>query len=247
MPEIVVIGGPNGAGKSTFAYNLLLSEFGITEFVNADTIALGLSANNYNSVALEAGRIMLKRIKELYSEKKNFAFETTLASKTFIPFLRNAKEVGYKIAIAYFWLESSELAINRIKERVLDGGHDIEEYIVKRRYKRSVHNFRNIYIKLAYEWMIFDNSNDYPVLIAERFNNEETVYINNIFKKVMTSQIKEPKQSYRSKKICEAVERVWTKEMDRRRKLGLPIYVSINGKIIDLNPQPENKNRIVSR
>ncbi len=142
MPQIIVVGGPNGAGKSTFAYNLLLSEFGITEFVNADTIARGISAHNYDEVAFEAGRIMLARLRQLFSEGKDFAFETTLSAKSFILFLRDAKLAGYKITIIYFWVESSELAIDRIKQRVKEGGHFIEDKIVKRRYKRSIINFR---------------------------------------------------------------------------------------------------------
>lgn len=125
MPQIIVVGGPNGAGKSTFAYNLLLSEFMITEFVNADTIARGISANNYKEVAFAAGRIMLQRLRQLIAEGKDFAFETTLSAKSFVPFLLNAKSVGYKITIIYFWVESSALAIKRINQRVKEGGHFI--------------------------------------------------------------------------------------------------------------------------
>jgi len=240
MPQIIVVGGPNGAGKSTFAYNLLLSEFGITEFVNADTIARGISAHNYDEVAFEAGRIMLARLRQLFSEGKDFAFETTLSAKSFIPFLRDAKLAGYKITIIYFWVESSELAIDRIKQRVKEGGHFIEDKIVKRRYKRSIINFRNSYIKLADDWMIFDNTKDEPILVAKKTNDDEDIYLNDLFDHIMTSKIKEPKEDYLSDPFYNAVKKAFAREMEKRRKLGLPIIISRNGKIIDINPQPKS-------
>ena len=237
MPQIIVVGGPNGAGKSTFAYNLLLSEFGISEFVNADTIAKGISANNYEDVAFEAERIMLQRLRQLISEGKDFSFETTLSAKSFIPFLRGAKLTGYKITIIYFWVESSELAIDRIKQRKIEGGHFIAEEIVKRRYKRSINNFRNSYIKLADDWMIFDNTKDEPILVAKKINDDENIYLNDLFDQIMTSKIKEPKEDYLSDPLYKAVRIAFAKEMEKRRKLGLPIIISRNGKIININPQ----------
>jgi len=242
MPKIIVVGGPNGAGKSTFAYSLLLSEFGITEFVNADTIAKGISAYNYEDVAFKAGRIMLQRLRQLISEGKDFAFETTLSAKSFIPFLRNAKLAGYKITIIYFWVESSELAIIRIKQRVKEGGHFIKDKIVKRRYKRSINNFRNSYIKLVDDWMIFDNSKDEPILIAKKIKGNEDIYLNNLFEDIMTSKIKEPKEDYLFDPFYKAVKEAFAREMEKKRKLGLPIIISRNGKIIDINPQPKSNN-----
>jgi len=240
MPQIIVVSGPNGAGKSTFAYNLLLSEFGITEFVNADTIAKGISAYNYENVAFEAGRIMLQRLRQLLVQHKDFAFETTLSAKSFIPFLSEAKLNGYKIVIVYFWVESAELAIDRINQRVNEGGHSVKREIVKRRYKRSVHNFRTDYIKIADEWMLFNNSEDEPVLVAKKIDVEVDIYLNNLFDHIMTSRIKEPKKKYFSDPFYKAVREAFAREMDKRRKLGLPIIVMRNGKIIDLNPQPKS-------
>ncbi len=237
MPQIIVVGGPNGAGKSTFAYNLLLSEFGISEFVNADTIAKGISANNYEDVAFEAGRIMLQRLRLLISEGKDFSFETTLSAKSFIPFLHGTKLTGYKITIIYFWVESSELAIDRIKQRVKEGGHFIAEEIVKRRYKRSINNFRNSYIKLADDWMIFDNTKDEPILVAKKINDDGNIYLNDLFDQIMTSKIKEPKEDYLSDPFYKSVKEAFAREMEKRRKLGLPIIISRNGKIININPQ----------
>lgn len=239
MPQIIVVGGPNGAGKSTFAYNLLLSEFGITEFVNADTIAKGISAYNYENAAFEAGRIMLKRLRQLQSERKDFAFETTLSAKSFILLLSKAKSNGYKIVIVYFWVETSELAIDRINQRVKEGRHFIKKEIVKRRYKRSVHNFRTSYIKLADEWMLFDNTEHEPVLDAKKTDADVDIYLNNLFDHFMTSKIKEPKEKYLSDTFYKAVKEAFAREMEKRRKLGLPIIVMRNGKIIDLNPQPK--------
>lgn len=156
-PRVVIFAGPNGAGKSTHA-DAILAALGMETFVNADYIARGLSGRNTDAVAFEAGRIMLKRLHQLGDAGADFAFESTLSSRTFAPFLRTLKARGYRVAIYYFSLTNAQLAIRRVKLRVDLGGHDVPSDVVRRRFGRSLRNFFNLYAPLADEWTLFDNS-----------------------------------------------------------------------------------------
>ena len=156
-PRVVVFAGPNGAGKSTHA-DAILAALGIETFVNADYIARGLSGRNTDAVAFEAGRIMLRRLRQLSDAGSDFAFESTLSSRTFAPFLRRLKARGYGVAIYYFSLANAQLAIRRVKLRVALGGHDVAPEVVRRRFGRSLRNFFALYAPLADEWALFDNS-----------------------------------------------------------------------------------------
>lgn len=165
--QIIVIGGPNGAGKSTSAPEILQGALRVDEFVNADTIAHGLSAFRPEKAAIKAGRVMLARLQELASQKMNFAFETTLASRSFAPWIKELKRSGYKFSILFFWLESSQLAVNRVAERVMIGGHHVPEEVIKRRYEAGLANFFRFYQPVADSWKFFDNSNAFePRLVA---------------------------------------------------------------------------------
>lgn len=173
-PVVVVIGDPNGAGKTTSARLLLPLGVQISHFVNADTIAAGLSAFEPESVAMEAGRIMLRRLRELAAQRESFAFETTLASRSFATFLRVLKAAGYSVRVAYVWLRSPELSIRRVSERVARGGHFVPEETVRRRYVRGRSNFRELYRPLADSWIVCDNSGDGPRPIAVGSHQETT-------------------------------------------------------------------------
>jgi predicted ABC-type ATPase len=169
MPKVVVIAGPNGAGKSTAAPAVLRSALLVNEFVNADTIAAGLSAFSPTTVAVTAGRIMLKRIRKLASERCDFAFETTLATRTFAPWLRTLQTDGYRFHLVYLWLPTVELAVARVAERVRRGGHEVAEEIVRRRHERSLYNFFGIYGGFADSWLMVNNSVwQRPRLVARR-------------------------------------------------------------------------------
>jgi predicted ABC-type ATPase len=158
MPKVVVIAGPNGAGKSTVAPAVLRNALLVNEFVNADTIAAGLSAFSPENVAVTAGRVMLERIRKLARERRDFAVETTLASRTFAPWLRKLQSGGYRLHLVYLWLPAVELAAARVAERVRRGGHAIPEDIVRRRYERSLINFFGTYGGLADSWLMVNNS-----------------------------------------------------------------------------------------
>lgn len=165
-PRVVVLAGPNGAGKSTAAPSLLRDGFGVRHFVNADEIARGLSAYDPEGVAFAAGRLLLARLDELASERVNFAFETTLASRTFAPRLRALRRLGYTVHLVFLWLPTPELAVERVRRRVASGGHDIPEIVVRRRYARGIRNFFSIYRPLATTWALYDSSRQVPRPIA---------------------------------------------------------------------------------
>ena len=157
-PHIIVIGGPNGAGKSTTAPSLLQKTLGIMEFVNADVIAQGLSAFKPETAAFHAGRIMLERLHYLAKERVSFAFETTLASRTFAYWIDGLRQRGYSCHIVFLWLPSPEFAIARVKERVRMGGHNVPDDVVRRRYKSGICNFFNLYQPPTESWRFYDNS-----------------------------------------------------------------------------------------
>jgi predicted ABC-type ATPase len=165
-PHVVVLAGPNGAGKSTAAPTLLKGRLGVTEFVNADTIAQGLSAFSSDQAAFEAGRVMLARLRSLATQRRSFAFETTLASRTFAPRLTEWIDSGYVCHLIYFWLPSADFALARVRERVQLGGHDVPAETVRRRYTRGLANLFTLYMPLATTWRCYDNSGRRSRLIA---------------------------------------------------------------------------------
>lgn len=179
MPNLYIIAGCNGAGKTTASYTILPEMLNCREFVNADSIAAGLSPFNYESVAFEAGRIMLQRTHQLMEEKVDFAFETTLAARNYVQFIKEAKSNGYEITLLYFWLSSPEFAKQRVALRVKKGGHNISSEIIERRYYRGIHNLFNLYIPLCDSWIIIDNMDAAPNVIAYKLRAEEEVILNN--------------------------------------------------------------------
>lgn len=176
--ELYIIAGCNGAGKTTASFTILPEILDCKEFVNADEIAKGLSPFQPEKVSFEAGRIMLERITDLLESKENFAFETTLATKSYKSKIFLAKEKGYNVTLLFFWLQNVNLAIERVKTRVLEGGHNIETEVIERRYKRGIQNLFEIYLPIADEVMIFDNSEGKHDLIAEKIFDSEIDVLN---------------------------------------------------------------------
>ena len=157
MPNIYIIAGCNGAGKTTASFTILPEILDCKEFVNADEIAKGLSPFQPEKVSFESGRIMLRRINELLESNENFAFETTLATKSYKSKIVEAKSKNYNVTLLFFWLQNVDLAIERVKTRVLEGGHNIELEVIKRRYKNGIKNLFDIYFLIVDEEMIFEN------------------------------------------------------------------------------------------
>ncbi len=178
MPNLYIIGGANGAGKTTTALKLLPHFLECYEYVNADSIAQALSPFKPESVAIQAGRLMLKRLHDLTASQVDFAFETTLASRSFVPFIKECKNKGYRINLIYLWLENAELAVERVRRRVEAGGHNIPEDVIRRRYETGRRNFHRLYLSLASEWVAYDNSAEAPLMVATGGMNTKTIIYN---------------------------------------------------------------------
>ena len=177
--NLYIISGCNGAGKTTASYTVLPEILKCKEFVNADEIARGLSPFNPESVAIEAGRLMLRRIEELLGKGETFSIETTLATKSYISLVRRAQAKGYRVSVLFFWLQTPELAIQRVAERVQNGGHNIPEDIIRRRYVAGISNLFRLYMREADYWSIHDNSKTVRRQIAHGGVNMETTIIDN--------------------------------------------------------------------
>jgi predicted ABC-type ATPase len=178
--DLYIIAGCNGAGKTTASFTILPEILNCKEFVNADEIAKGLSPFQPEKVSIEAGRIMLQRINDLLNSEENFAFETTLATKSYRSKIFLAKKKGYTVTLLFFWLRNIDLAIERVRTRVLEGGHYIESEIIRRRYINGIKNLFEIYLPIADEIMIFDNSEGKHDLIAEKTIQSELEVLNKV-------------------------------------------------------------------
>ena len=166
--NLYIIAGCNGAGKTTASFTILPEIIDCKEFVNADEIAKGLSPFQPEKVAFEAGRIMLNRIAELLESNESFAFETTLSTVSYKQKVDEAKQKGFNVTLLFFWLQNVELAKERVKIRVSEGGHNIETDIIERRYFRGIKNLFNIYLPIVDGALIFDNSFGKHILIARK-------------------------------------------------------------------------------
>lgn len=188
--NLYIVSGCNGAGKTTASYTVLPEILHCKEFVNADEIAKGLSPFNPESVAIEAGRLMLKRIDELLGKGETFSIETTLTTKSYINLVRKAQAKGYSVKVLFFWLNSPELAMMRVAERVANGGHNIPEEIIRRRYVVGISNLFYLFAKEVDSWVIFDNSENPRKQIASGGKNAETMIDEEMLYTIMQSYVK---------------------------------------------------------
>jgi predicted ABC-type ATPase len=188
MPNLYIIAGCNGAGKTTASYTILPEILNCKEFVNADNIAAGISPLNPESVAIEAGRIMLNRVALLMDERADFAFETTLATRSYVSLTKKAQQMGYKITLLYFWLDSPETAFRRVAKRVSEGGHNIPIEVIERRYYRGIWNLINLYTPVCDKWMVMNNVEVPSELVAHGGSELANVIINNDIWKVILSR-----------------------------------------------------------
>ena len=177
--QLYIIAGCNGAGKTTASFTILPEVLGCKEFINADEIAKGLSPFQPESVAMQAGRIMLARMDELLQKRETFAFETTLATKSYKQKIEWAQANGYEVTLLFFWLDSPNMAKKRVAQRVAEGGHSIPSETIERRYHNGIVNLFAIYIDMVDICYIFDNSEGRKELIAQKEKHKEMVIYNN--------------------------------------------------------------------
>lgn len=170
MPHCYIIAGPNGAGKTTASLTILPEVLHCRQFIKADAIAAGLSPFNPESMALKAGRLMLERIDQLIAEGSDFAFETTLATRSYVQLIRTAQQRGYKVTLLFFWLGSSEFAQNRVADRVREGGHHIPSKTIERRFHRGIANLDQLYKPVCDDWAIFDSTREKATTMASSVN-----------------------------------------------------------------------------
>ena len=178
--NLYIIAGCNGAGKTTASFTILPEIIECKEFVNADEIARGLSPFQPEKVSFESGRIMIHRINELLKDNQSFAFETTLSTRSYKNKILQAKKQGYTVTLLFFWLNNIELAKERVRIRVIEGGHNIPKNIIERRYLKGIYNLFDIYLPIIDGAFIFDNSFGKHELIAEKLSEETVTVIDEI-------------------------------------------------------------------
>ena len=167
MPRLYILSGCNGSGKTTASYTLLPEMLECTQFVNSDEFAKSLSPFNPSEASVVASRYMLMRIEYLLDRKEDFSIETTLATRSLVGIINNAKEIGYTVTLLYFWLNSPELAVQRVRNRVLAGGHNIPENVIRRRYIMGLDYFFKTYMPMSDRWILADNSTSPFKVVAE--------------------------------------------------------------------------------
>jgi len=182
--NVYIIAGPNGSGKTTFAKEFLPDYAKCQNFINADLIAQGLSPFSPQQVAIKAGKLVLSQIHEFAEKDADFAFESTLAGKSYVNLFKELKAKGCRLHLFFLWIPDTNLAIARIKDRVAEGGHHVPHQDVKRRFTRSICNFFKLYQPLLDSWMLFDNAGSVPKLIAKTKNGHIIVSNQELFEKI---------------------------------------------------------------
>lgn len=172
MPRLYIISGCNGAGKTTASYSLLPEMLDCSEFVNSDEFAKGLSPFDPSKASIQASRFMLMKIRYLLKRQQDFAIETTLATRTLLKTAKQAQSAGYTVTLLYFWLNSPDMAVERVRARVEAGGHNIPEETIRRRYSRGIYYFFNLYAPICERWILADNSQIPFRVIAEGSKDE---------------------------------------------------------------------------
>ena len=167
MKRILIIAGPNGAGKTTFATEFLTNEAGCPTFVNADLIAAGLNPFQPTRSALRAGRLTLEMIEGYVERGESFAFETTLSGRVYARMIPGWRARGYRVQLYFLRLPTPEMALARVRNRVMEGGHAVPEAVVRRRFETGWRNFREVYMDLVDEWALYDASGRFPRIVEE--------------------------------------------------------------------------------
>jgi predicted ABC-type ATPase len=251
LPDLVVIAGPNGAGKSTAAPLLIGGRLRVAEFVNADVIAAGLSAFSPESVAVQAGRLMLKRLDELAGAGADFAFETTLASRSFASWIAKLRrEQGYRFHLIYLWLAEPEDLVRRVARRVELGGHSVPPEVIRRRYQRGLSNFLSLYRPIADSWTLYENSSDARLVAMREVGGAEVVLDAEAWRMIEKSgKAREEERAYEAsgrtggimgvpvEEITAALHEAARDARRRHKAFGVPLVIRRDGKLVEVPPE----------
>ena len=184
-PTCYVIAGPNGAGKTTFAMNYLPNIAGCRNFVNADLIAYGIAPLDSMAAQFQAGELFLKEIRKNIERQKDFAFETTLAGKTYQKLFKRLHQGGWRIVLFFLWIPDADFSRQRVRERVSQGGHDIPDETLYRRYPRIMYNFVYLYMPLCDRVLCYDNSNPEPAPVFEQKSGSEEIFNKELYERIL--------------------------------------------------------------
>lgn len=238
MPNLFIIAGPNGAGKTTYVRDYLSRETVCREFVNADLIAAGLSPLSPDTAAFEAGRIMLKRLRDLSAQRRDFSFETTLTGYGYLDLLSDLREAGYRIRLDYLWIRELDITRMRVKQRVRKGGHDIPDDVQLRRFGKGLRLLLGHYRPFLHHWRIYDNTGTEPHLVVEeedgslrvrdasRLARIEAAASLRIMEKRPSDRVEEPvvyEPGEETKASMRAMRRAYAKVVLENKAWGLPI------------------------
>ncbi|MDY6418208.1 MAG: zeta toxin family protein [Bacteroidales bacterium] len=193
MPKLYIISGCNGSGKTTASYTLLPDLLNCREFVNSDEFAKSFSPFDPGAASVTASRYMLMKINYLLERKADFAIETTLATRSLLQIVRQAQQQNYETTVLYFWLNSPELAIERVRDRVESGGHHIPDAVIRRRYVMGLQYLFDVYIPVIDRWILADNSKPPFSVVAE--GSKDVTYIKDNEKYQLIQRIAHPNES----------------------------------------------------
>ena len=193
MPKLYIISGCNGSGKTTASYTLLPDLLNCREFVNSDEFAKSFSPFDPGAASVTASRYMLMKINYLLDRKADFAIETTLATRSLLQIVRQAQQLGYETTVLYFWLNSPDLAIERVRDRVVSGGHNIPDAVIRRRYVMGLQYLFDVYIPVIDRWILADNSKPPFSVVAE--GSKDVIYIKDNEKYQLIQRIAHPDES----------------------------------------------------
>jgi predicted ABC-type ATPase len=248
MPNLFIIAGPNGAGKTTYARRFLPEELRVAEFVNADLIAAGLSPFAPDRAAFEAGRLMLRRLRELAARGEDFSFETTLSGRAYAPLLREMRAAGYRIRLDFLWIPSLDVTRNRVRQRVAKGGHDIPDEVQLRRFHLGIRNLAQLYRPLVQRWRLLENTGDVPHLVAEEQNGRlevsdvpllariEREASIRIMPEVTPTAVEEPVSVWpdaETRASMRALRKAFADAVLENLRFGLPVIQYLDGKVVE--------------
>ena len=251
MPNLVIIAGPNGAGKTSSAPLLIGKRLGITEFVNADVIAAELSPSDPDAAAIQAGRIMLKRLDALAAAGADFAFETTLASRHFARWITGLRrDHGYRFHLFFLWLPSADMAIERVAGRVRHRGHSVPPDVIRRRYQSGLANFFELFSPIADSWEMHENTSRPPRLIAAKSGDAPVTFGDKaLWESILGGlRVKEKEAEYGTgveplvagipiSEVMDIFDQAGRDAFARHKAMGIPVVIWRDGKVVEVPPE----------